>query len=55
MRERDDTRSGGTGTGGPAASEPGRAAESEEWAWMVDEDPAFYIEEAAPPSEKRGA
>jgi hypothetical protein len=24
-------------------SEPLRAAESEEWAWMVDEDPAFYL------------
>jgi hypothetical protein len=20
-----------------------RAADSEEWAWMVDEDPAFYL------------
>ena len=25
------------------APEPLRAAESEDWAWMVDEDPAFYL------------
>jgi hypothetical protein len=25
------------------AQEPLRAAENEEWAWMVDEDPAFYL------------
>ena len=25
------------------APEPLTAAESEEWAWMVDEDPAFYL------------
>ena len=39
----------GTGsTGSPVNPEPSHAAESEEWAWMVDEDPAFYLEEAAP-------
>ena len=27
----------------PVAREPMRAAENEEWAWMVDEDPAFYL------------
>jgi hypothetical protein len=25
------------------APEPTRATESEEWAWMVGEDPAFYL------------
>ncbi len=25
------------------APEPLRAADNEEWAWMVDEDPAFYL------------
>ena len=25
------------------APEPLTAAENEEWAWMVDEDPAFYL------------
>jgi hypothetical protein len=25
------------------APEPLRIADSEEWAWMVDEDPAFYL------------
>jgi hypothetical protein len=39
--------------GGPAvATEPLRTAENEEWAWMVDEDPAFYLEETA--ADKRG-
>jgi hypothetical protein len=27
----------------PVASEPLRTSDSEEWAWMVDEDPAFYL------------
>ena len=27
----------------PITQEPMRAADSEEWAWMVDEDPAFYL------------
>ncbi len=37
----------------PAAAEPTtRPTENEEWAWMVDEDPAFYLEESAP--DKRG-
>ena len=27
----------------PITPEPLRAAENEEWAWMVDEDPAFYL------------
>lgn len=27
----------------PAIAEAKRAAEKEEWAWMVDEDPAFYL------------
>ena len=48
VRGRDDM-----GTGGPTA-EPVRAAESEEWARMVDEGPAFYIEEGTPLPEKRG-
>jgi hypothetical protein len=25
------------------APEPSRAADNQEWAWMVDEDPAFYL------------
>ena len=29
------------------ASKPSRAPDREEWAWMVDEDPAFYLSEAA--------
>ncbi len=54
MREPDNTRFGGTGPGAPpAVPEALRTAESEEWAWMVDEDPAFYLEEATPPPEKR--
>ncbi len=51
MSKRDNSKSiaPGTGSGGPpAVPKPSRAAESEEWAWMVDEDPAFYLEEAAP-------
>ena len=32
------------GKGEPsAAPEPLRAVENEDWAWMVDEDPAFYL------------
>lgn len=27
----------------PIAPDPARAPEGEEWAWMVDEDPAFYL------------
>jgi hypothetical protein len=27
----------------PVASEPLRTSDREEWAWMVDEDPAFYL------------
>jgi len=27
----------------PVAPAPTRASEGEEWAWMVDEDPAFYL------------
>jgi hypothetical protein len=29
-------------------------AKSEEWAWMVDEDPAFYLDEAGPAPDKKG-
>lgn len=29
------------------ASKPSRTPDGEEWAWMVDEDPAFYLSEAA--------
>lgn len=32
----------GAGTEHPPVA-PARASESEEWAWMVDEDPAFYL------------
>lgn len=56
MSKRDNARpiAPGTGSGGPPANpEPSRAAESEEWAWMVDEDPAFYLEEAGPAPDKR--
>jgi hypothetical protein len=56
MSERDSARpiAPGTGSGGPPASpEPSRVAESEEWAWMVDEDPACYLEEAGLAPEKR--
>ncbi len=57
MRERDNARSVAFGPGAagpPAAPEPSRGTENEEWAWMVDEDPAFYLEEAGPAPEKRG-
>jgi len=27
----------------PRALEARKASENEEWAWMVDEDPAFYL------------
>jgi hypothetical protein len=57
MNKRENPRLGapGTGSGGPpAAPEPSRAAESEEWAWMVDEDPAFYLEETGRAPDKRG-
>jgi hypothetical protein len=27
----------------PITPAPARAYDSEEWAWMVDEDPAFYL------------
>ena len=56
MSMRDNARSvvSGAGAGAqPAAPEPSRATEYEEWAWMVDEDPAFYLEETGAP-EKRG-
>ena len=54
MGKRDNARSVASGTGGPppAAPEPSRGSENEEWAWMVDEDPVFYLEETGP--EKRG-
>ena len=40
--------------GPPAAPEPSRVAKCEEWAWMVDEDPASYLDEAGPAPDKRG-
>jgi hypothetical protein len=43
----------GTGSGPPVNPEPSHAAESEEWAWMVDEDPAFYLEETRRAPDKR--
>ena len=55
MSERDTARpiAPATGSGGPPASpEPSRVAESEEWAWMVDEGPAFCLEEAGLAPEK---
>ena len=53
MRDRNGTRFGGAGTGGPEAAPDGSwAAQSEEWTWMVDESPALYLEEAASPTEK---
>ena len=30
----------------PTTAEPLRATQNEEWAWMVDEDPAFYLSKA---------
>ncbi len=49
MGKRGATKRAAQSAGGPAvAKEPSKAAENEEWAWMVDEDPAFYLEEAAP-------
>ena len=27
----------------PVTPKPVRASDSEEWAWMVDEDPVFYL------------
>jgi hypothetical protein len=56
MSKRDNARpiASGTRSGGPpAAPETSRAAESEEWAWMVDEDPAFYLEETGRAPDKR--
>lgn len=56
MSKWDDTRPGAPGAkagGKPDTPDLSRAAENEEWAWMVDEDPAFYLEEAAQP-ERRG-
>ncbi len=55
MSKRDNARTLASGSGGPpAAPEPSRVSETEEWTWMVDEDPAFYLEETVAP-EKRGA
>ncbi len=61
MSKKDNARSvkSSTGPAGPpAAPEPShgtdsRGTESCEWAW-VDEDPAFYLEEAGRAPEKRG-
>ncbi len=55
MDKKDNARSVASGTR-PATGplESSRGTESEEWAWMVDEDPAFYLEEAGPAPEKRG-
>jgi hypothetical protein len=34
----------GNSTGdAPTTLEPARNPENEEWSWMVDEDPAFYL------------
>jgi len=33
--------------GAPATPEATRSSENEEWAWMVDEDPAFYLSTSA--------
>ncbi|MGH3146058.1 MAG: hypothetical protein ACRDTR_09690 [Rubrobacter sp.] len=38
----------------PGTPEPPGVTESEDWAWMVDEDPAFYIEETAQPEKRSG-
>jgi hypothetical protein len=55
MSKRDNARPIASGPGvPPAAPEPSRAVGSEEWAWMVDEDPAFYLDEFAPAPDKRG-
>jgi hypothetical protein len=57
MSKKDNARSvkSSTGPAGPpAAPEPSRGTESGEWAWMVDEDPAFCLEEAGRAPEKRG-
>jgi hypothetical protein len=36
-----------TGTEHPSiAPSSTRASDSEEWAWMVDEDPAFYLSQS---------
>jgi hypothetical protein len=56
MSKRDNARSivPGTGSGGPPANpESSRAVEYDKWAWMVDEDPAFYLEEPGPAPDKR--
>ena len=56
MSERGSSRAiaPGTGSGGPPVNpEPSHVAESEEWAWMVDEDPAFYLEETGRAPDKR--
>ena len=34
--------------------ESSRVSENEEWAWMVDEDPAFYLTKSERVPENRG-
>ncbi len=49
MIEREAAKHPGQRVGAPTdGAELSRTAENQEWAWMVDEDPAFYLQETAP-------
>jgi hypothetical protein len=41
--KRDTAEYLGSGIGNESSSESSPASENEEWAWMVAEDPAFYL------------
>ena len=40
--------------GTPVAPEPSRVPENDEWIWMVDEDPAFYLTKSGRKPENTG-
>lgn len=45
--KRESVEATSTAPGSPVAPESARrGSENEEWAWMVDEDPVFYLNEA---------
>lgn len=45
----------GIGNEGPSATpEATRVSGNEEWAWMVDEDPAFYLSKTGRAESTRG-
>ncbi|HET7479772.1 MAG TPA: hypothetical protein VFJ72_09705 [Rubrobacteraceae bacterium] len=43
-----EARNPGAASGAPERARQG--PENEEWAWMVDEDPVFYLDEPGAPS-----